>query len=179
LPATPSIQPLDKGLKKKKFSKIYFLNEMYLFGNLLEVFGPAKVEWRSILKEYYEITTNKIVKKIYFPLLLKHLFDKQFTRKQAIDGFENTGLHPLDKIKISAAYESIPDTPVQTKKKAGVEKKLASDAKKKANLEKKKQSEEKNLKGAQKLETAAKKTGKRKTLPSESNEAKRSKGTTL
>jgi hypothetical protein len=90
------------------------------------VFGPVKSEWRRILSEYYLKTKFQNVDITKFPALFSQLFEKAFSRKNAIAGFEKTGIFPLnrqkirnDQLKVSQTFQEQPEksNQIQTRKK--------------------------------------------------------------
>ena len=65
------------------------------------VFKNVKFCWRKLLRNYLLETRFKVVDKSSFPSLIKKLFEKSFNREHAIQGFDDTGIFPINPSKIS------------------------------------------------------------------------------
>ena len=76
------------------------------------VFGPAKSQWRSILKTYQIETRASVLTKEEFPHMLAELYEKAFLPKHFKSGFRKCGLHPLNReaIPSSKLSSSLPFT---------------------------------------------------------------------
>jgi hypothetical protein len=72
----------------------------------VSVFKSVKSEWKKIVREYY-ITSLANIDKTVFPVLLKKLWENNFTRTIAVSGFENTGIFPVNRSKITESKLAI------------------------------------------------------------------------
>jgi len=67
------------------------------------VFKSVKASWRKCLRSYYDITRYSNVDKRQFLTLLKELVDcGAFARVNAVSDFEECGIYPLNRAKITA-----------------------------------------------------------------------------
>ena len=66
----------------------------------VSVFKPVKDKWREIVSTFLKSNNFKTISKSDFPILMKDVVENAFTRTQAVQGFEKTGIFPLDKNKI-------------------------------------------------------------------------------
>ena len=63
----------------------------------VEVFGPLKSSWRTVLKRYQIETGAANVTKEDFPSLIAQLFDVSFRADHIKGGFKKSGIYPLDR----------------------------------------------------------------------------------
>ena len=77
------------------------------------VFGPLKLVWSQILKEFKLETMAAKVDKRIFPSLVAKMWPRVLLPEHLIGGFRGTGLHPLsrDAIPASKLKVSIPFQP--------------------------------------------------------------------
>jgi hypothetical protein len=66
------------------------------------VFKGVKNSWRKCLRAYYDESRCSNVEKRTFPTILKRLVDSgAFSRTNAVSGFEECGIYPLNRAKIT------------------------------------------------------------------------------
>ena len=99
----------------------------------VSVFKSVKVNWRKILTDFFQKHKFQNVTKEKFPSLLKLLYENSFKRIHSINGFEETGIFPFNRTKISAeklaisfSYEESDserekETPAERRKKSKTE----------------------------------------------------------
>lgn len=68
----------------------------------VSVFRPVKDKWRQVLKVFLKSNNFNEISKSDFTKLMKTVVEQSFTRGSAVDGFEKTGIYPLNRNKIKA-----------------------------------------------------------------------------
>jgi hypothetical protein len=75
------------------------------------VFSQTKTIWKKILSEYYADPKHTCISKTEFPSLINKIVNEGgFKRSYLVDGFEATGLYPINKDKAVDRWAYLKET---------------------------------------------------------------------